>query len=141
MAESVRVAVLMLSLGLGLVAGAARGEGWAEALAEVDPVVAVELEFLLSGHPNLEEMIEVYRRAAWVADMALADLAVAEDAHFAALGGDDAADVQALADGVVAAQDLYGAALAAEQDALLQMTGGMMLSGEARLALRGILMP
>lgn len=141
MAGALKAAIMAVSLAVGGLAGAALAEDWAAALAEIDPVVAAELEFLILGHPDLDEWIDDYRRAAWVADVALADLAVAEDAHFASLGGEDAEEVQALADAVVAAQEVYGEALANEQATLMQMTGGMMLSGEAWLALRAILMP
>lgn len=141
MAGALKAAIVAVSLAVGGLAGAARAEDWAAALAELDPLVAAELEFLILGHADLDEWIDTYRRAAWVADVALEDLAVAEDAHFAALGGEDAEEVQALADAVVAAQEVYGEALANEQATLMEMTGGMMLSGEARLALRAILMP
>jgi hypothetical protein len=123
------------------VVGAARAQDWAGALAELDPAVAGELAFLIRGGPDLEEGIEVYRRAAWVAGVALDELTAAEDAHFAALDSDAAAELETLGAEVIAAQESYGAALAAERAALMQMTGGLPLSGEAELALRAILLP
>lgn len=141
MTGALRGVVLAVSLALTGLAVSARAEDWASVLAQVDPAIAVELEFLLRGGPDLEEWIEVYRRATWVSDVALDELAVAEDAHFASLGTADDATVAALAAEVVTAQESYGAALAEERAALLQLTGGMMLSGEAELALRDILLP
>ncbi len=172
--------ILAVSLACGGVVRAETGSylsAMVDALQAMDPAVAAELAFLRGDPSVVAAGIETYVQASTVTRLALDALAVAEDAHFAAMDsyrgrtaaqiGEEiarldpaAADreatlarleearaaaeahesaVQGLAAQVAEAQGVYGTAQAAEDAALLVLSGGVPLSAEARLALRSLM--